>query len=301
MFNEILPEINIFDVVPTTVPDRSSMAEMAALLNATPPSTTPQSKASDFVRGEGSALALAKQGFHIHRVHTHETATAYNLTLPKDRVKPKAPASNNGFKDATADGVAIQLAGRWQSENGVGIATGHDGLLVFDLDTDKKWQEAGRDGPTNIFQSQAGQALATLIGDRINNMRWLATPTGGAHFYVRVTGIPAGAAIKCGTDVFKTKAGDGSDGVALDLRGEGGYVVAYDGGTDGIRNKHLSVHDLPWFTWQELVDAGVYSSVAAPPVMGGQALGPTPSHAGATTGAFGSITRQITQAASERL
>lgn len=241
MYNDITPGSNI-------------------VTSAVSVTTTTEAKASNFVKGQDSALALAKQGFHVFPLS------------PGSKVPPKG---SNGSKDATAAHNDILFLQQWQSEYGVGIATGHDGLLVFDLDTDKKWQATGRISPTDIFQSQSGKRLATLFGDRINDMRWLATPSGGVHFYGRVTGIPVGTTLKCGTDVLKSKT---VDGVALDLRGNGGYVAAYNGGSDGIRNDQVSVHDLPTFTWQELVDAGIYSSVAAGSITSGQSLGPTPIH-----------------------
>lgn len=135
------------------------------------------------------------------------------------RGKRPLPGSR-GFKDARRDSRVIE-AMPWHLANAVGIACGGGDarLLVLDLDADKS-------GTTPL-----GQSLALV---RLNHLpltthtRRVRTPGGGMHLYVRLAsdGLPLPTSR---TDVLATKA---KDGVALDVRCAGGYVVAYDAQQD---------------------------------------------------------------------
>lgn len=115
----------------------------------------------------------------------------------------KLPATEHGVKDATSDPEVIA---RWWEENpqrNLGLATG-GGLVVIDLDVDPS---KGLDGVAELAKLEAG--LGTLPATAT-----VSTPRGGQHRYFRV---PADTVIRNSA----SKLGPG-----IDVRGEGGYVVA---------------------------------------------------------------------------
>jgi putative DNA primase/helicase len=106
----------------------------------------------------------------------------------------KEPATPNGFKNATTDADQIREWWTWEPESNVGIATGKQPagwyLTVVDLDPDKMSAEAPDLPPT-----------ATVL-----------TGGGGKHLYYRT-------ATEVRNSVSQVAPG-------IDVRGEGGYVVA---------------------------------------------------------------------------
>lgn len=115
----------------------------------------------------------------------------------------KTPLTEHGFKDATLDKKQIRAWWkRWPDAN-IGIATGSvSSLFVLDVDV-----KPGKDGE---------KTLRSLINghNTLPPTRVCRTPSGGRHIYFL---LPKGKIIKSGTDVY---------GPGLDVRAEGGYVVA---------------------------------------------------------------------------
>jgi putative DNA primase/helicase len=110
----------------------------------------------------------------------------------------KLPLTKNGFKDATADAGAIATWWHANANANVAIATGA-GLVVLDVD--------GDDGRASLL------ALEELHGALPQTLR-AATGGNGEHlFFV----VPAGVEIRNSA----SKLGKG-----LDVRGDGGYVIA---------------------------------------------------------------------------
>lgn len=114
--------------------------------------------------------------------------------------RDKSPATRNGFKDATSD------PNRWTTlwvesrGAGVGIQTGAEsGIVVLDIDPDK----GGRDSLAALVERQA--PLPTTVET--------CTGGGGTHLYFKHRGSP-----------IRNSAGQLGPG--LDVRGDGGYVVA---------------------------------------------------------------------------
>lgn len=117
------------------------------------------------------------------------------------RPRSKQPATRNGFKDATTDTARIR---DWWSRNpncNIGLPTG----LAFDvIDVDVP------DGPASL------QALLDTVDVRTGRGLLpdahgvVATSSGGAHYYIEVTGGGNKAGIMPG----------------IDIRGARGYVVA---------------------------------------------------------------------------
>jgi Virulence-associated protein E/Bifunctional DNA primase/polymerase, N-terminal len=224
-----------------------------------PPATTLQ-----------DALNLAGAGYHV-----------FPLVLDA-----KTPATANGFKAATQDEPSIR-AMQWGGN--IGIATGHDDLVVIDFDcTDKDLDRAGV-----LAAITASSVFANfkhwrdgLSRARGKAMGLSVTRSGGLHFYLCVEGC-----IPCTTDLFKTKA---SQGVAVDIRAAGGYVVAPPSVVQGGKyewKKPDALAGLPVITaaeWSQFATAKAMSGISAPTgTMCG--LGPIPAHARAASGANGLV------------
>lgn len=124
----------------------------------------------------------------------------------------KVPTGGSrGFKEATTDESQIREWWEANPEANIGIATGEkNGILVIDIDT-----HADKNGYASIKRLEA--ELGALPHS------WSAyTTTGGQHLYFK---YPDGLSIK--SDAGKL-------GVGLDIRANGGYVVAPGSTIDDI-------------------------------------------------------------------
>lgn len=113
------------------------------------------------------------------------------------RAGAKVPATARGSRDASAD--LRRVAAWWDAEpeRGIGIATG-GGLVVLDVDG-----EEGADALAEL-ERRHGELPSTISA---------ITGSGGAHYYFAANGT-----------AIRNSAG--RLGAGLDVRGEGGYVVA---------------------------------------------------------------------------
>lgn len=109
----------------------------------------------------------------------------------------KTPRTQNGSKDATTDEAQIRKWwGMWPTAN-IGIATGHNGLFVIDIDGD--------------LGLESYKALASELGQ----IKTLHVKTGnGYHLYLR-------APVEIRNAQSQRAGWEG-----IDIRGAGGYVVA---------------------------------------------------------------------------
>lgn len=110
------------------------------------------------------------------------------------RPNEKRPGTTHGFKDATTDLTAV--AAWWSStpQANIGLPTG----IRFDVvDVDPP------DGWTSLNELKAAGAIGPALG-------YAHTPRGGLHIYLAPSGLGNSAGVLPG----------------IDLRGEGGYVVA---------------------------------------------------------------------------
>jgi hypothetical protein len=117
----------------------------------------------------------------------------------------KRPLTDHGFKDATTDAFKIRA---WWKQNPlamVGIPTGKKvGFWVFDIDTDRT---KGKDGIGSL--AAHGADLSDLMDTVVGN-----TASGGYHVFFKYDPArPVGNA-------------RGSLKPHLDVRGEGGYIIA---------------------------------------------------------------------------
>jgi hypothetical protein len=158
--------------------------------------TLPESIAEDQLHS--AARSYIELGWPVFPVHTvHEG----RCTCGRDDCADvaKHPLTPNGHKDASTDGETIN---RWWTEAppaNVAIRTGHDGPLVVDVD--------GEEG------------LAALADLEARHGPLPRTPTartggGGKHYFFA---SPHGLIIKNRVKI---------QGLPIDTRGEGGYVVA---------------------------------------------------------------------------
>ena len=117
--------------------------------------------------------------------------------------RSKQPATNTGFKAATTDPDRIAEWWDQHPDSNVGIATGKvsGGLVVIDLDID---EDKGKNGYEVLkdWQREHGALQETAM---------VITGRGGYHYYYRDSGT------------WRNRTGL-YEGV--DIRGDGGYVVA---------------------------------------------------------------------------
>jgi Bifunctional DNA primase/polymerase, N-terminal/Primase C terminal 1 (PriCT-1) len=115
--------------------------------------------------------------------------------------KDKQPLTENGFYDATTDlSIIERIWSRWSRSN-LAIATGVSRLAVIDVDPSR----AGRESFNELIKRCGPDVCATLRA---------ITGSGGEHWYYSV---PSGITVRCSV---------GALAPGLDVRAEGGYVVA---------------------------------------------------------------------------
>lgn len=112
----------------------------------------------------------------------------------------KRPLTSRGHLDATTDPSRItSWWNRWPNAN-IGVPTGErSGLLVLDVDGDEGRQTL------ETLEQEHGRLPATLR---------VSTPNGGEHIYFQ---YPPGTEVRNSA---------GKLGPGIDVRGEGGYVLA---------------------------------------------------------------------------
>jgi putative DNA primase/helicase len=156
------------------------------------------------------ALAYAALGLHVFPLHSMRDG---RCSCGRDCGKnaAKHPRVKGGFKAATTDARQIEEWWRKWPDANIGIATGAvSGVIVLDID--------GRQGL---------ETLKKLIAERGPLSPTHAVKTArGWHLYFRTPA--SGIAIPC------------SSGNGLDVRGDGGYVVAPP-------SIHISGHVYRWF------------------------------------------------------
>lgn len=134
-----------------------------------------------------AALVYASLGFHVFPCGQN-----------------KRPRTPNGFKDATTDEAQIRAWWVQWPHAQIGVACGASGIVVIDLDVDRK---DGRDGVT---------AFAAHAGPDSDGCGCIAvTPRGGRHLVYRMP--------------EQSVANRANVLPGVDVRGDGGYIVVPDG------------------------------------------------------------------------
>lgn len=143
------------------------------------------------------ALQLASLGFSIIPLHTPAPGGQCSCGDHNCRSPGKHPRTRRGVKDASRDTKQIEQWWKQYPDANIGVATG-GGIRVLDVDP-----RNGGDSSLAQLEATHGALPPTLS---------VNTGGGGKHLYFRV---PEGSANSCGI------AGKG-----LDVKGNGGYVVA---------------------------------------------------------------------------
>lgn len=145
--------------------------------------------ASDAPNMTTEALALAAAGFRVFPVHTPRGDHCSCARHDCDRIG-KHPRNAHGLREATRELDPIRDWWRKWPDANVAIATG-SGLVVLDVDVHKDGSSANLDLP---------------------DTRRAVTGSGGEHWYMSAEG-PVGNSVQL-------------VGPGLDVRGDGGYVLA---------------------------------------------------------------------------
>lgn len=156
-----------------------------------------------------AALACARKGLHVfplfYVLKDGTCSCRARPTNPCTRVG-KHPATKNGLVSATTDEATIR---KWWTESpwaNIGLATGHGGLIVIDVDSGPK-----KDGSGNKVGEETLTALLEQEGPLPETLM-VRTGSGGRHLYFYSTQeIKNDQGKKLGKDI--------------DIRGHGGYVI----------------------------------------------------------------------------
>jgi DNA-binding CsgD family transcriptional regulator len=163
-----------------------------------------------------AALRYADDGwavFPLHGIQGGRCTCGVNCGSPG-----KHPRTSSGFKDATTDVSTIQRWwGRWPSAN-IGVATGSvSGIYVLDLDN-KRNVDLG--GGTLIGEGEHSiRVNSQSLGVDLPDTKTSLTGSGGSHL---VFSYPTEMSTESGT-TWGNRAGVLS---SVDIRGDGGYIVA---------------------------------------------------------------------------
>jgi len=115
--------------------------------------------------------------------------------------RSKAPATPNGFHDASKDEGTIRSMWGARTNLNLGIATGEaSGFWVLDIDSDK-----GGDKSLEELENKYGSLPETLISN---------TGGGGKHYLFKIS-----HSVEIGCSIGKI-------GKGIDVRGDGGYIAA---------------------------------------------------------------------------
>ncbi|MCX2728936.1 bifunctional DNA primase/polymerase [Saccharopolyspora sp. NFXS83] len=170
------------------------------------------------------AAWLARSGLHVFPLRPDSKRPFGNcLPCKADQCTPAechcltTVGPCHGYLAATTDPAVIR---RWWTHTpraNVGISTGPSGLVVLDLDCkNKPAAPAAHDRPTLAADGlEALEAITTAEGVDLPETLTVATPSSGRHLYFRA---PAGLDV--------TSDATGRVGHQIDVRAQGGYVVA---------------------------------------------------------------------------
>jgi len=148
-----------------------------------------------------AALRYAVKDFQVFPLHDVVRGSCSCSGKPCQKSPGKHPRTKNGFLDATADPAIIQgWWTKWPTAN-IGIRTGSEGGF---------WM-LGPDGEQGIADLKA---LVAIHGP-LPRTRKLNSGSGGNHYYFRYP-----------SDGLKIPLRKNHNGTKIDVRGDGGYVVA---------------------------------------------------------------------------
>jgi hypothetical protein len=150
-----------------------------------------------------AALDYAAKGFKVFAL------------APKTKVPPK---NSNGFYDATSDPEKVRAMWEENPDANIGIATGHGGVFVVDIDPEKG-------GRISIEKLRPAAGWPRSLFSK--------TGSGGMHFFFR-----SSTPVRSAQNILP----------GIDVRGIGGYVVAPP-------SVHPSGRVYEWATTEEIAEA----------------------------------------------
>jgi hypothetical protein len=171
--------------------------------------------------------------------------------VPVFPVRGKLPLTEHGFKDASTNADTIrEWFERWPNAN-VAIPTGRaSGLVVLDVDP-----RHGGDQSFAALEAKYGPLPATLEA---------RTGGGGRHFFF---------ALGNGQNVRNS---NGKLGLGLDVRGDGGYIVAPPSIHPETKRQYVWIKRVkpaptpPWLMQESSVPAAPCESASGAPIPAGQ-------------------------------
>lgn len=147
-----------------------------------------------------AALKYGERGWPVFPIHTPLDDGTCSCNRVDCSSIGKHPQTLNGFKDATTDETQIRKWWTWWPNANIGIATGEpSGLVVLDVDP----RHGGSKSYAELEQEH-GPLPKTLVS---------LTGGGGKHIFFE----HPGRRIKSASNVL---------GPGLDIRADGGYIVA---------------------------------------------------------------------------
>jgi len=145
-----------------------------------------------------TALSHARQGWPVHPLHTPDSGGKCSCGQQDCTSPGKHPRTGNGLKDATTDEATIREWWQQWPDANIGIVTGKEsGLVVLDIDP-----RHGGDKALRQLEEKWGSLPETVE----------AITGEGRHLFFKHPGRP----VKNRTHIAP----------GLDVRGDGGYVVA---------------------------------------------------------------------------
>ena len=171
-----------------------------------------------------AAMECGEQGGAVFPVHWVEENGQCSCGKHDCHDEGKHPILRHGLNDASTDPAQIRKWWSWKPHANIGIRTGKEsGFFVLDVDTDE-----GKEGAESLA------ALEEQYGE-LPQTRMVITGGGGFHYYFR---MPAGV------DVRNSTSAIGKD---LDIRGDGGYVLAPPSNHKSGRNYEVeaATYELP--------------------------------------------------------
>lgn len=169
------------------------------------------------------ALEYVKRGWPVFPTHYVLKDGSCSCRIKDCNRIGKHPATKNGVKDASTDPAQIT---RWWKAGpyyNIGLATGHNGLVVLDVDIGKE-----KKGPQSLAK------LEEANGELPETLR-ATTGSGGTHYYF------------CSLETIKNSAG--KIGAGLDIRGIHGYVILppsnHTKGRYSWQNEDTKIADMP--------------------------------------------------------
>ncbi len=172
-----------------------------------------------------AALDYARQGLFVFPLQNTDEAGRCSCGRADCGSAGKHPRTSRGFHDATCDEATVRDWWTRYPDANVGIATGASRLVVVDVDV--KDGQPGKEKWLNLVAWFRADAHVDLRDTTI-----FETPSGGLHVYFRA-----------GED-HEIPCSAGKLDTGIDVRAQGGYVVAPPSVIAGVPYRPLEGHGL---------------------------------------------------------